>query len=199
MTMHDDSLDDLAEEFSFLVRNMQHMTDRYRINFEHATSHADREQALKLWRDAITTFHRHLDAAVADYDLCADEVEAYNDAMTEDEKRAEVQHALTLPELQEHFEDGNIGYAAEEFAVIVFAPSSLPFPLDEKHRSYRVSSKCRGFDPYGGSSSIIGVCLSGKEEPIRLDMMLQDWCVDYCYRLDADGHRIREDFERSHD
>ena len=210
MSFNREKMDLVADEFRFFPCNVANLLARHQHEYDAATTDEERGAALRRWRDEIESVKEFVLGTLDSYNRTAEDAQ---DDPELAEERARRHHGLTIAELQEAFEDENMNPAApEQFAVIVFTEASFRVPcMSVEERSYRVSSKCKGFDPIGAGDELIGVCITGEEAPIRLDMFMRGMCwgyeahdverwkVDYCYRLDADGHRIREDFERSHD
>lgn len=86
----------------------------------------------------------------------------------------------TLTELKELFKDSK----TKREAVIVFTKDSFKKPFSEKERSYKVSSQNRYFETGKISNSLIGDCLDGTDQGVRLDYYLGDWKIEKIYLLD---------------
>ena len=67
--------------------------------------------------------------------------------------------------------------------VIVFTEDSFDKPFDEQARSYKVSSMAKYFNPFAGGSGLVGDCLDGTDDGVRLDyyMWTYGWEPEYCY------------------
>jgi len=70
-----------------------------------------------------------------------------------------------------------------EQAVIVFTKGSFNKEYSEKSRSYKVNKTSNYFDGSKMGKELIGNCLDGEDEGVRLDHYLGDWKVDYCYKV----------------
>lgn len=68
---------------------------------------------------------------------------------------------------------------AEKFAVIVYSQSNFTTEYSEESRSYRVSNANDKFSHRTSSDSLLGDCLDGTEDEVRLDWY--DWQIEYCY------------------
>lgn len=63
--------------------------------------------------------------------------------------------------------------------IIVYKASNWEKHYTEKERSYMVFNTANYFNPMKHSLSLVGNCLDGNDDGVRLD--LQDWDIDYCY------------------
>lgn len=73
-------------------------------------------------------------------------------------------------------------------AVVVFAEESWSIPFTEKQRSYKVRSDAKWFDHNMNGMSLVGDCLDGTDNGIRLDHYIRDytgssWKIERCYIL----------------
>lgn len=68
-----------------------------------------------------------------------------------------------------------------EEAVIVFTAESIGTRYTEKERSYEVYRESNFFDGNKDGKALVGNCLDGKDNGVRLENYLDDWDVEYCY------------------
>jgi hypothetical protein len=75
-----------------------------------------------------------------------------------------------------------------EEAVIVFTAESFDYKYTETERSYKVASNAKWFNPNMIGMSLIGDCLDGQDNGVRLDKYMRllpnegnKWKVEYCY------------------
>ena len=71
----------------------------------------------------------------------------------------------------------------EVTGVIVFTENSFPSPYDVTGRSYEVSSMAKYFNPSALGNGLVGNCLDGKDDGVRLDYYMGEygWKPEYCY------------------
>lgn len=89
---------------------------------------------------------------------------------------------LTFIELCNHMRVWNTTHnvnEAEKFAVIVYSQSNFSTEYSEESRSYRVSNANDRFSNRISSDALLGDCLDGSEDEVRLDWY--DWQIEYCY------------------
>ena len=99
---------------------------------------------------------------------------------------------ITFEELYERFVKHNeekkvtSQYSASKsnrlVGVVVFKKENWPgkyYSLES--RSYQFVSDNKYFIPGLCGNSIYAGCMDGSEEGVRLDWLLQEWIVDYCY------------------
>lgn len=96
---------------------------------------------------------------------------------------------MTYHELRDLFVEHNKTQLAKPVsACIVFAESNWPdrhYPLCS--RTYEVSSDNKAFRSSCCSTSLIGSCMDGSDQGVRLDWYMEDfgnkggWVVDHCY------------------
>lgn len=70
-----------------------------------------------------------------------------------------------------------------EKAVVVFTEDSFTEKYSEQSRSYKVDRGDKYFDEGKLGKALIGDCLDGKDNGVRLDVYLGEWEVEYCYIL----------------
>lgn len=142
-----------------------------------------------LWR-AADDMNETIDCIKVLEDDMSFVMDADDKADLEARRKAEIDSAhakggITFGELDEaftHLPDGS----PMKTAIIVFRPTSTLEGLDEEHRSFRITSDNKAFNPHAGGYSLFGTLLSNPTEVVRLDLAMRDedkesrWVVDYC-------------------
>ena len=67
-------------------------------------------------------------------------------------------------------------------AVIVYKQSSFKQPYTETQRSYQIFNGQWGLDSSKMGRCIVGSCLDGTDQNLRLDV--QNWKIEYCYIIE---------------
>lgn len=97
---------------------------------------------------------------------------------------------VTLKEVIKKFKDynrnnevvyGRTNNPSQITAIIVYSQENFRDSYTEAERSYRIGNESGKvfFDMPSGSKSMVGNCLDGKDQRIRLDLL--NWKIDYCY------------------
>lgn len=91
---------------------------------------------------------------------------------------------ITISELEAIMRDFNRRFPEKQDSchlegVIVFKPENWETEYSEKSRSYEVANCNRAFQDGKISNALVGNCLDGTDQGVRLDWY--KWKVDYCY------------------
>lgn len=183
-----EKLDKYAEMMQDTARGLA-LSSALRILAEYKDMDDTEDKRDVLWR-AADDMNETVDCIKALEDDMSFVMDAADEAELEAKHKAELDRAhakggITFGELDEAFTHLPEG-APMKTAIVVFKPTSTLEGLDEEHRSFRITSDNKAFNPHAGGYSLFGTSLSSPTESVRLDLAMRDedkesrWIVDYC-------------------